>query len=82
MARTEAGVEMLQEKAIELAKLKKLVRKLAEENEFDLPGEGWQSETYGDNVYTDWNNSSCYGEDAGEAFGVDSDGKIWYPSSC
>lgn len=82
MARTDEGVKLLKEKAIELEKLKNVVAQLAEENEFDMPGIGWQSENYGDDVYTDWNNSSCYGEDAGEAFGVNSDGKIWYPSSC
>lgn len=80
MARTEEGVELLMEKASELEKLKNLVRELAQENEFSLPGESYGY--YGDDVYKDWNDSSCYGEDPKETFGVHSDGTIWYPSSC
>lgn len=77
MARTEEGIKLLKEKAIELDNLKKVVAELAEENEFSLPEEdGGYYE-----LYKDWHNSSCYGEESGEDFGI-SEGKVWYPSSC
>ena len=78
MARTDDGVKLLKEKATELAKLKALVNELAEDNEFTL-----ESDEYSDgDMYSDWHNSSCYGEESGDDFGVSPEGNIWYPSSC
>ena len=94
---SDTGLDILQEKASELAILKtaiknvessdldklqeleKLVAELAEDNGFSLPGKG--NDIF-DDVYTDWYNSSCYGESHGRTFGVYDDGSIWEPSSC
>lgn len=68
----------LETAAKELAALYMKVKTLAVEEDFGLeidPDDGQVT-------LDDWLNSSCYGEEAGRGFTAQSDGTIWYPSSC
>lgn len=68
----------LEKAAIELSKLYNKVKAMAEADNFGLDIDDYDGEV----TLDDWLNSSCYGEEPGRGFRADSDGKIWYPSSC
>lgn len=73
-----SDVSELESAAKELAILFNKVSKMASEQNF-----GIEFDTYDGSIsFDDWLNSSCYGEEAGRAFNVEADGRIWYPSSC
>lgn len=77
MSNESVSVE-LQQAAKELAVLFNKVNNLANAEQFNL-----EFDTYdGSLAFKDWNNSSCYGEEVGRDFNVESDGAIWHPSSC
>lgn len=68
----------LEQAAKELVVLFNRVKEIAEADNFGITFDTDD----GSIGFEDWLNSSCYGEEAGRAFNVEADGRIWYPSSC
>lgn len=73
-----SGNSELEQAAKELAVLFNKVSKMAAEDNFSI-----QFDTCDGSIqFEDWLNSSCYGEEPGRGFNVESDGTIWQASSC